>query len=613
MTDPTEPTTDKKTGQATDEAIQARLQRGRKFIELGLAERDRIACRRFLDGSETGAYLIFGEEAMDEGIGVLPEAQEVGNVNYLAINILTKVAAIAMGAPDFFVNCGADDPIVMQQMQDSGQDPGIPKQEQAEFVRHFLRQAWEHFNWTRVFKKVILKRALSGMGMLAYLWHPESGPLFEHVQARDFCADPNTTDWRNSKFMARRLRVTKADAIKRWPDIEEYIPVSFDGIVSLDDSAPTKRDVVEVWCYFDKDTEAYVYGDQILEKGKNLYGRIPILVLEGEIAPESELSIGDYDTNSQIQDQLARLQSMMNNQAENGGAVPWYNPALIDDTSKDAFIDGKPQGFVAVNGDGKDVFGYIAGQPADPMVMEAFQMQLKALDAGTAVSEYQRGVINQSVKFATEAALLANQSGARGNQARIEFEQFVNFAARCLLQMVAAFAPSMMGDANPEDQILLEAIKNVQDIKVIESSTAYKDPNAEMQTNLQLLQAMMPFMQAGFVNPVPLIEDTLRAFGKRNTAQYLMQPQAGQPPPTMVPPPEPQPAPPAPAAGPGGPQITYHEAPQIPSYPPVTIQNHYHEPGSHMSVSKTSRPATPGTAQQPNRKDAAPAAKNGSH
>jgi len=81
----------KSTKPTDDETMAARIKEGQRFVERGMGERDRIACKRFLDGSESAAFLLYDDDNYD-GVGVLPEASEVGNVNYLAINILTKTA-----------------------------------------------------------------------------------------------------------------------------------------------------------------------------------------------------------------------------------------------------------------------------------------------------------------------------------------------------------------------------------------------------------------------------------------------------------------------------------------------------------------------------------------
>jgi hypothetical protein len=565
----------KSDGQATAETITGRIRSGARFIERTLGERDKIACKRFLDGSESGAFLLYD----DDGDGILPEAQEVGSVNYLAINILTKTAAVAIGDPDFHVDTGSDDPLLMQQ-QEGQEAPDLSRQDMAEVVRRFLRTLWEMKGWSRTFRKVLLKRGISGMGILAYLWHDEDGPLFEHVRARDFAVDPCVTDWRNLHWGARRIRMRREDAVARYPKLKDMVDTSpaQSDIVDLDGPSPMSKNVVELWIYWDKQTEATCCGSEVLEQGPNLYGRVPLLILEGDIAPESELSLGDYDTCAQIQEQLARYQSMINEQAENGGAIGWVNLNLLDsDTQKTEFQNGRPNSFIQVNGSGEDAIGYIEGQPSDPMLMNAFADQRRSLDSATGVSQFQRGEAGD-VKTATEVAFLANQSGARGGQARIEFEQFVNFAARCLLQMVVAFAPSMMQDGAPEDALLLQSIQAVQDIKVIESSTSYKDPNAEIQTNLQLMQALAPFFGT-LIDPRPIIADTLRAFGKRDVQKYFLQPPVPQPgPPGVQPPPQGQPGAPAeqvPASGPPAPSAS-GEGAGPPQAAPSNTTIHFH-------------------------------------
>src|SRR5437762_5540039 len=82
-----------------------RIQKGHRFIERGLAERDRIACKRFLDGSESAAFLLYDDDNFD-GVGVLPDALEVGNVNYLAVSIVTKTSSVAIGDAECLVEAG---------------------------------------------------------------------------------------------------------------------------------------------------------------------------------------------------------------------------------------------------------------------------------------------------------------------------------------------------------------------------------------------------------------------------------------------------------------------------------------------------------------------------
>jgi len=554
----------KSTKPTDDETMAARIKEGQRFVERGMGERDRIACKRFLDGSESAAFLLYDDDNYD-GVGVLPEASEVGNVNYLAINILTKTASVAIGDPDFYVNCGEDYPDSM------GVNPQFSNADFSEVVRLYLKGLWKQRRWARTCRKALLKRSVSGCGIIAYLWHDTLGPVIEHVRPRDLSIDPHIKDWNNPRWAARRILLPFDDARERFGNKIDLATTEPSDILNLDAPGPITKNTVELWLYYDKNTEAILHGSTVLEKGPNLYKRIPVLFLEGDIAPESEFSLSDYDLAAQIQEQLTRYQSMLNNQAESGGAIGWFNPMMLDDSSKEAFANGRPQGFVALKADAEDAFGFIPGEPLSQALLEAIRMTSQGLDSATGVSEYERGVINQSAKFATEAALLANKSGARGNQAQIEYEQFIDLIAKRVLEITLMFAPSLMGDGAPDDMLLLQAIGAVQDVAVIESSTSYKDPSQERQSNMQLLQALMPFIQAGIVDPAPVIADLLRSFGKRDVGKYLKpapMAQPGQPGNSPLPGQPGQPGMPPGVQNPGGAPNSAGQPGQVMSAPP---------------------------------------------
>lgn len=554
-------------GLTSDEKVLERLAAGKNHVKRGLADRDGIACKRFLDGSENADSLLYGDANTDSG--VLPESQEVGSVNYLAINILVKAASIAFGDPDFHVDCGEEDPLAsappypptlggQMGMGAGGVDPatGMPiaaptmpldlsKADFAEIVRIYLKTLWKARGWARTSRKALIKRSISGMGIIAALWHPDLGPVLEHVRAQDLAINPNVRDWDRPGWAARRLWMDREEAARRYPKFEHLFDLPPGDIPNLDEPSGLTKHSVEIWTYWDETTETVIYGSDVLVKGPNLYKRVPLYFLEGDIAPESEFSIGDYDIAIGQQMMLARLIAMIMEQAENSGAIGWYNPALMHDQTKQSFEDQRSNGFIALNGDATDCMGYIQGMPLSPALLEAFRLMQQGLDSTTGVSEYQRGVLNQQVKFATEAALLANQSGARGTQARVEFEQFLDKLSRAVLDMTTQFAPSLMLESDEKDMLLLEAISLVEDVCVQESSTTYKDPANEQQSNLMLLQVLMPFIDAGLINPLPLIMDVLRAFGKRDTSKYINSQARGPLPPNSG-------GPVAPSMSPGG-------------------------------------------------------------
>lgn len=517
------------------EIILGRIPAGKRFIERGIAERDRLHCKRFLDGSEAASLLLLDDE--HDGEGILPHSQEVGNTNYLAINIQTKIASVAIADPDFHVVCEEQNVPTDPMRSDPALDPTAgmlppapPPVTNSEVVRKSLRELWKKRRWARTCRKALLKRSIAGMGCVAYLWESaegaRQGPVLEHVPTKDLSVDPHTTDWRDLTWAARRVRIPRDIAEKRWPARVDFAN-DVNPIPDIDSDRPLAKDRVEVYVYWDAHTEAIVHGGEILERHLNPYGKVPLIFLEGDIAPESEFSLGDYDLATQLQMMLARLQAIINNQAENGGAILWTNKALLSDASKDAFAKGRPNGPVDVQGDAQDAFGYITCEPMNAALLEAFRLAFSGLDSATGVTEYMRGVIQNDPKFATQVASLQAQSGRRGEQARIEYELFMDDCAGAIIELMQKFGPSLLDETDEADMLLFEAFASVQEVSVLEASTAYKDPAYEMQTSLQLLQALMPFVQAGMMPAEPLIQDLLRAFGKRDVQKYL-PPQASQ-------------------------------------------------------------------------------------
>lgn len=519
-----------------DETIKGRLKKGKEFIERGIKTRDETASMRFLDGSELASQMWYES---DEDI---PTSQEVGNVNYLAINILTKMASIAIADPDWYVTCEEEpapppppvDPLTGQPLLQLEPEQQLSN---SEIVRQSLRELWKKRRWARITRKALLKRCISGMGCIAYSWDAETGPRLEHVKMKDLAVDPYLTDWRELDWAARCIRMPRYKAAARWPEHEVDFGSDNDDIPDLDADKPHSVGTVEVWIYWDATTETIYHGTEtILEQGPNTYdGRVPLIFLEGDAAPDSEFFLGDYDTSIGIQQMLSRLQAMINDSAENEGSILWFNSSLLKDASKEAFLNGRPSTPVDIEGDVEDAFGFRDGAQMSSTVLEAFRLAFSGLDSATGVTEYMRGVIQTDPKFATQVGYLQGQSGRRGEQARIEYELFMDDCAQAVAFLIQKFGLSLIDEESETDVMLHDAFMGVQDICVLENSTSYKDTNVQLQLWMQLIQMLTPFMQAGLLDPAPFIVKVLNAAGERNTTPYF----APQVTPTMLPQPTP--------------------------------------------------------------------------
>ena len=80
-----------------------------------------------------------------------------------------------------------------------------------------------------------------------------------------------------------------------------------------------------------------------------------------------------------------------------------------------------------------------------------------------------------------------------------------------------------------DDSRLLSACTAVNDICVIESSTAYKNPAYEMQSAIQLVQVLLPFIQMGIINPQTAAAKLIQASGERDVQSWFTPPPQSPP------------------------------------------------------------------------------------
>ncbi len=528
-----------------EEDVTDRLAAGKKFFEM-YGSKDREACFKFLDPSP----MSWG--VAEDQAGARKTDTQQGEYNQLTMNIMVKVAALAFTDPDFHISNAQDD--------------------LEEIVRMFLRELWAKRKWTRVLQHCLLKRFVVGLGICAEIWDAKLGVMLEAVDCWDFCCDPHINDWAHLRWCARRISMPYEDAIDRFGEAVAG-PMSQDDKLNLsieDDfySVENPAKSVDLWVYHDLQTEAIIYGDAILERKMNPYGRLPYRFLLGDINPRSPLPLGDYDSALGMQSLLVDLYNLLWSQAKNGGGVGWFRTDCMDKAAADNLLNGRPQGFVPIDGvPGGEAIGYTPSEPMNQALLEALRMANQGIDSMQGVSEYQRGVINQNVKFATEAALLSQQSGARGNSNQKDFEVFCNDIGKDVADMTAQFGGAPQ---NLEESIFLQAINTTKEIALVEHSTAYKDPNFEMTRINQLVQALLPMVQLGVqFNWTALALKTLNAFGVHNPNAFIIQ----RPPAMMGQPGPGPPLPPTAANLPGGASIGPGSAPTASGLPPIALPN----------------------------------------
>jgi hypothetical protein len=185
------------------------------------------------------------------------------------------------------------------------------------------------------------------------------------------------------------------------------------------------------------------------------------------------------------------------------------------------------------------------------------------MDRVSGVSDYQRGAQTAIKRTATEAAMIQDASNARAQDRLTKIEDSLARIGERIIQLMQQYLTgdhvaritSIPGAAWLEYD--KDYIKGEFDYSVQGGSTEPQNETFKRQSAMQLVDASMPFLDAGVADPVKLYRKVLEGFGITDPTGYI-QPQALA---ANAPPPEGgQPAlPPGPPAGsqpgppPGGP------------------------------------------------------------
>ena len=470
----------------------------------GQAEKYKSACRRFRDSS--AAYFDdYTTASPDDPDSDMMDSQGVGDISHLQTNIYTKVDSISIGIPDWSIELGDED-------QDT-------------IARETIKTAWRLVDLNRLCKKALTNTFVGGMGIVRYYHDDDKGAQFEHVRKSDFAPDPHVINWKQLRFASCKIRMPRDEARERYPKYAELFPdeSDFAGSALTD---VRKTSAIELTLYWDDTTEAVIYGNNVIDKGKNFYGKPPFIFLRGYLSPDREHDLGDFDLATKQQIQLTALGDAINNFAIHGGPINLFNTSVFSEKSRRSLERGRQQGFIDVQGGKFDVaIRRVAAEQPSPMLGEAYKLQQEALDAATAVTAAQRGVYDSGAKFATEVATTNNLSGARANQCRLAYEEFINEIAETMIWMMIQFAKP----ANPQEMAILYALSQITSIRVIEESTTFKDTGAVKNDAAMLFNLSISAVQAGVpVNMEMLYLNLLSAFGKRDVEKYILQPPPGQ-------------------------------------------------------------------------------------
>ena len=156
----------------------------------------------------------------------------------------------------------------------------------------------------------------------------------------------------------------------------------------------------------------------------------------------------------------------------------------------------------------------------------------------TAMDQYAEGMTQNIRRTAEEASMLAQAGRDRFAHKTMIYENAVGDICRNLIALAQQFLSSeeVVGEVGkdgssmswtritPED--LQEGMRFNYSVEM--GSLAPADVRSQRRDLTEMYQMLLPMVELGVVNPAKLAEDVLRAFGKMNPEEYLMQQQPQQ-------------------------------------------------------------------------------------
>ena len=285
----------------------------------------------------------------------------------------------------------------------------------------------------------------------------------------------------------------------------------------------------------------------------------PFVMLRNYEVPDHFYPIGDVAQIESLQLELNETRTQMFNYRKKFRRAWVYARDRFDKEGTDAMQSEKDNVFIPVQGDG-DPETAMRPVPAVITPAEFFDqstMISNDLDRVSGVSDYARGQPQQQIRrTATEAAMIQDSANARAQDRLAKIEGVLAEVAERLVGLMQQY---VTGDQVARVVTMpvrawvnydADRIKGQFDYEVQGGSTEPRNETFRRQSALQIVDASIPFMEAGVVNMPALYQELLsKGFGMKDAQRFVQQP---GPPPGAPPPPggEPPPGEPPPEAMP---------------------------------------------------------------
>lgn len=265
----------------------------------------------------------------------------------------------------------------------------------------------------------------------------------------------------------------------------------------------------------------------------------PFVMLRNYEVPDHFYTIGDVCQIESLQLELNETRNQMLNYRKKFRRAWIYAKDLFDRLGVQALESDEDNVMIPVMGDG-DPSRAIAPVPTvitPPEFFDQSAMITNDLDRVSGVTDYQRGAQTSIKRTATEAAMIQDAANARAQDRLAKVEAILSEIGERIVQLMQQFVTGeqvarivtmpVTGWVNYGPQ----HIAGQFDFEVIGGSTEPQNETFRRQSAMQVVDASVPFMEAGVVNMPALYQKLLRdGFGIKDAERFVNSPPPPPPP-----------------------------------------------------------------------------------
>jgi len=389
----------------------------------------------------------------------------------------------------------------------------------------------------------------------------EDRPFIERIDPFNMFVDPEGTTMKDIRWIAQRVRRPLKDVkndkrydygarqevtgstVSQYNDGRQYKSM---------DSAYEPESFADIIEFYDLDKKTMCIfaaegGDKFLVKPTEIpfaFGH-PFTMLRNYDIPGYFYPMGELEAIEPLQYELNETRTQMMNHRKRYSRKYLYKENAFDDFGRNALASDEDNAMVPVKGD-ENLANVVAPMPAlinPPDFYNQSSLIIGDIDRVTGLSDYQRGILPEVRRTATEASILQGVADSRAAEKLTLIEKGIATVAFRLIKLAQQFMTEEQTVRVTDKRgawawvnFDSEYIDGEFDFTVEAGSTVPQNEGFRRQRALQLVDAMAPFAQAGVVKLDALAKLVLeQGFGVKDADNYLNKPEPepapqGQPP-----------------------------------------------------------------------------------